>query len=289
GDDLRGGAPARTGNHSKRPESRECGIDRRFRLIGGARGCAAHACGIGAAGTGRRAAAPGGCAHAVVPSPRRAGAAVGSAAGSRRDAPGQPAAQRNRARRRGRDRSGGRCHAPDDMQPADDGRRARLRAWPGHRAEAGRAHGLAAGDARIGPTGLLRAALVAPRLTPPAHLADPRAVEPVVPWVVPPVRKSIGDRRNPGMIEDVRYLIVFAKVAEAGSFTAGAKALGMSTAATSQYVSRLEKNLGIPLFYRSTRRLSLTFQGAQVLQTAQEMLRLYEDGVVQLKTRPKIG
>lgn len=88
------------------------------------------------------------------------------------------------------------------------------------------------------------------------------------------------------MIEDVRYLIVFAKVAEAGSFTAGAKALGMSTAATSQYVSRLEKNLGIPLFYRSTRRLSLTFQGAQVLQTAQEMLRLYEDGVVQLKTRP---
>lgn len=88
------------------------------------------------------------------------------------------------------------------------------------------------------------------------------------------------------MIEDVRYLIVFAKVAETGSFSAGAKALGLSTAATSQYVSKLERNLGIPLFYRSTRRLSLTFQGAQVLQTAQEMLRLYQDGIVQLKTQP---
>ncbi|WP_368565145.1 LysR family transcriptional regulator [Pseudoxanthomonas sp. UTMC 1351] len=89
------------------------------------------------------------------------------------------------------------------------------------------------------------------------------------------------------MIEDIRYLIAFAKVAETGSFSAGAKALGLSTAAASQYVSRLEKSLGIPLFYRSTRRLSLTFDGARVLQTAQEMLGLYQDGIVQLKQRPR--
>ncbi|MDH5829049.1 LysR family transcriptional regulator [Luteimonas sp. M1R5S18] len=88
------------------------------------------------------------------------------------------------------------------------------------------------------------------------------------------------------MIEDIRYLIAFAKVAEAGSFSTGAKALGLSTAATSQYISRLEKSLGVPLFYRSTRRLSLTFDGAQVLQTAQEMLGLYQDGIVHLKQRP---
>lgn len=89
------------------------------------------------------------------------------------------------------------------------------------------------------------------------------------------------------MIEDIRYLIAFAKVAETGSFSAGAKALGLSTAAASQYVSRLEKSLGIPLFYRSTRKLSLTFDGARVLQTAQEMLGLYQDGIVQLKQRPR--
>jgi DNA-binding transcriptional LysR family regulator len=88
------------------------------------------------------------------------------------------------------------------------------------------------------------------------------------------------------MIEDIRYLIAFAKVAQAGSFSAGAKALGLSTAAASQYVSRLEKSLGIALFYRSTRRLSLTFDGARVLQTAQEMLDLYQGGIVQLKQRP---
>lgn len=55
------------------------------------------------------------------------------------------------------------------------------------------------------------------------------------------------------MIDDIRYLIVFAKVAEAGSFSLGADALGLTTATTSAHVSRLERRLGTALLYRNTR------------------------------------
>ena len=74
------------------------------------------------------------------------------------------------------------------------------------------------------------------------------------------------------MIDDIRYLIVFAKVAEAGSFSLGADALGLTTATTSAHVSRLERRLGTALLYRNTRKLSLTQDGAAVLETAKGML-----------------
>jgi DNA-binding transcriptional LysR family regulator len=81
------------------------------------------------------------------------------------------------------------------------------------------------------------------------------------------------------MIDDLRYLIVFAKVAEAGSFSLGAQRLGLTAATASAHVSSLERSLGIALLYRNTRRLSLTQDGTAVLQTAQHMLKLYESGL----------
>jgi DNA-binding transcriptional LysR family regulator len=88
------------------------------------------------------------------------------------------------------------------------------------------------------------------------------------------------------MIDDIRYLIVFAKVAEAGTFSAGAEALGLTTATASAHVSRLERNLGTALLYRNTRRLSLTRDGEAVLETARGMLSLYQSGVVAFKSAP---
>ena len=84
------------------------------------------------------------------------------------------------------------------------------------------------------------------------------------------------------MIGDVRYLIVFAKVVEKGSFTAAAKELKMSTASTSLSVSRLEESLGAALLYRNTRKLSLTFDGEKVYAAASAILDLYEHEVVQM-------
>ncbi len=87
------------------------------------------------------------------------------------------------------------------------------------------------------------------------------------------------------MIEDIRYLIVFAKVAEAGSFSRAADALKLSTATISMHLAKLEKNLGVALLYRNTRKLSLTAAGINLLETAKSMLELYEKGLIEFKQR----
>lgn len=87
------------------------------------------------------------------------------------------------------------------------------------------------------------------------------------------------------MIEDIRYLIVFAKIAEIGSISGGAEALGLSTATASQHLAKLEKNLGTTLLYRNTRKQSLTHDGTGLLETARAMLELYEKGVIDFKKR----
>lgn len=90
-------------------------------------------------------------------------------------------------------------------------------------------------------------------------------------------------------IDDIRYLVVFAKVAECGSFAGAARALGLSTATTSQHVSRLEARLGAALLYRNTRNLSLSADGARLLETAQSMLALYEQGLLGFRQRSHAG
>jgi DNA-binding transcriptional LysR family regulator len=56
-------------------------------------------------------------------------------------------------------------------------------------------------------------------------------------------------------------LRVFSAVIEAGGFTAAAKRLGLSRAATSKHVQQLEDRLGARLLYRTTRRVSVTAAG----------------------------
>lgn len=90
-------------------------------------------------------------------------------------------------------------------------------------------------------------------------------------------------------IDDIRYLVVFAKVAECGSFAGAARALGLSTATTSQHVSRLEARLGAALLYRNTRNLSLSADGERLLETAQSMLALYEQGLLGFRRRSHAG
>ena len=85
------------------------------------------------------------------------------------------------------------------------------------------------------------------------------------------------------MIEDIRYLIVFAKVAELGSLARAADEMNLSPATISAHLSKLEKNLGAALLYRNTRKISLTADGTKLLDTAQAMLGLYEKGVIDFK------
>lgn len=81
------------------------------------------------------------------------------------------------------------------------------------------------------------------------------------------------------MIDDLRAMAIFATVAETGSFSAAGRQLKLATSGISQHVTKLENRLGITLFYRSTRSLSLTNDGKRLLEHAQRMMAAAEDGL----------
>ncbi|MDD2089813.1 LysR substrate-binding domain-containing protein [Pseudomonas guariconensis] len=66
-------------------------------------------------------------------------------------------------------------------------------------------------------------------------------------------------------METLANLESFVRSAECGSFSAAARRLGLTPAAISRNVAQLETNLGVRLFQRSTRRLTLTEAGERFL------------------------
>lgn len=73
------------------------------------------------------------------------------------------------------------------------------------------------------------------------------------------------------MVLDWEKLRLFHVVAEAGSFTEGARRLGMSQPAMSRQVLSLEEALGAKLFHRHARGLAMTHEGEQLFATTTEM------------------
>lgn len=69
---------------------------------------------------------------------------------------------------------------------------------------------------------------------------------------------------------------VFVEVVDRGSQTAAAEALAMSRAMVSRYLGELEDWVGARLLHRTTRKLSLTGAGEQLLGQCREMLALAE-------------
>ncbi|MBB5205684.1 DNA-binding transcriptional LysR family regulator [Inhella inkyongensis] len=65
------------------------------------------------------------------------------------------------------------------------------------------------------------------------------------------------------MLDQIRRMAVFATVVQHGSLGAAARQLQTSTSAVSQQLRALERDLGITLLHRSTRRLALTTEGAR--------------------------
>ena len=68
----------------------------------------------------------------------------------------------------------------------------------------------------------------------------------------------------------------FVSVAERGSFTRGAAAVGMSQPGASRRIAALERHLGVPLLDRSGRSPALTPAGHRVLEPARQVLRASE-------------
>jgi DNA-binding transcriptional LysR family regulator len=65
---------------------------------------------------------------------------------------------------------------------------------------------------------------------------------------------------------------VFAKVAATGSFSAAGRALNLSQTMVTKHIAALEARLGLKLFHRSTRRLSITEAGRRYLESAERIL-----------------
>lgn len=67
-------------------------------------------------------------------------------------------------------------------------------------------------------------------------------------------------------------MVAFVRVAEAQSFAQASNVLGLSTSAVSKAVARLEADLGIKLFHRTTRSISLTVDGVRFYEGCQQLL-----------------
>ena len=95
---------------------------------------------------------------------------------------------------------------------------------------------------------------------------------------------------NQGVAAALDDLVVFAAVAEAMGFSAAARRLGVSKAMASAAVARLEARLGVRLFQRTTRRLSLTEAGLAALPHAQRAVVAgmdAEEAATSLRTTPR--
>ena len=77
---------------------------------------------------------------------------------------------------------------------------------------------------------------------------------------------------------------VFSAIAESGSLSAAARRLGLSPMTVSRRLATLEGELGVRLFHRTTRSVSLTAEGETFLPFATTLLEASEGARVSLKS-----
>jgi DNA-binding transcriptional LysR family regulator len=83
----------------------------------------------------------------------------------------------------------------------------------------------------------------------------------------------------------IEGLSAFTAVAEAGSISAAAKRLGLSKSVVSERLSELEREVGVRLVQRTTRRLSLTEDGHAFLARARRIVAEVQDSLNEMSER----
>jgi DNA-binding transcriptional LysR family regulator len=81
---------------------------------------------------------------------------------------------------------------------------------------------------------------------------------------------------------DLNDIAVFARVVEAGSFTAAARLLGMPKTTVSRRIAALEREVGVRLLQRTTRSLNMTDAGRLYYEQSSQALRTIEDANLRL-------
>ncbi len=82
---------------------------------------------------------------------------------------------------------------------------------------------------------------------------------------------------------DLNTLLLLPALAESGSFTAAAERLGSNKTSLSLQIKALEQQLGVALFRRTTRQVSLTAEGQQVLQHCLPLLQQVQQQLAALR------
>lgn len=81
---------------------------------------------------------------------------------------------------------------------------------------------------------------------------------------------------------EIRQLKAFIAIAEAKTFTAGAKVTGVTQAAISMQIRQLEEEIGLSVFTRTPRRVLLTEAGEHLLERARTILREHDAALAEL-------
>lgn len=91
-------------------------------------------------------------------------------------------------------------------------------------------------------------------------------------------------------MDQLQGMRVFAKVAEFGSFARAANDMEMSRAMASSYVAQLEKHLGTRLLHRTTRKVTVSPEGAVYLERCKRILaeiQAADDEMRHARARPQ--
>ncbi len=81
---------------------------------------------------------------------------------------------------------------------------------------------------------------------------------------------------------EIRQLKAFLAIAEAKTFTAGARRVNVTQAAISMQIRQLEDEVGLPIFTRTPRRVILTEAGEYLLERARKILREHDSALAEI-------
>ncbi len=81
---------------------------------------------------------------------------------------------------------------------------------------------------------------------------------------------------------EIRQLKAFLAIAEAKTFTAGARRVNVTQAAISMQIKQLEDEVGLPLFVRTPRRVIVTEAGEYLIGRARRILREHDSALSEI-------
>jgi DNA-binding transcriptional LysR family regulator len=86
----------------------------------------------------------------------------------------------------------------------------------------------------------------------------------------------------------LRHLRCFLEIAQTGSFTAAASRLFMTQSSITYTIQQFEEGIGLKLFDRSTRRVSLTVEGERYVPEAQRLIQLFDTSISDLRATAQL-